>query len=483
MSEGLTLLTLTPDNLDGYVDISKSLITDIQQDCELISSDQNGFSFKRKWITCDPRDIILSKGATYLFFASDVTEASNINEISSHKAKLFSPNISPTQLESDIVVLSITASNLTVSDNKQWCLIKKLSEDLRTKKNHLVRIEPLITVGNEKVIQQIELYYCNNFDGKDSIEYNGTCQGEKPKNCTKSVFVWSLGASPFDFPKEAGLPIGGSEIFGGFIMLKIEYVNQNPINDSSGFNLYYTPTLRSNDAAILELGISPTTANAIPPKQKSFALNGFCLPECSAKFPDNGITVFGSRLHTHSLGKLVRTSIYRNGKRVGNLNFDQDFVYNWHIVDTLEPQITVEKNDMLMTTCVYNSQNREKITFGGDEPTDEMCSNIVYYYPAMEISACKSAIEDDALQTWFAKKGNADASKTVKEKYESLSAAWNASLIDDLIELYFTSPLKAECLNQSGVLLDGMKNLKKPFISKISEESRIKYECPSIDDL
>uniref|UniRef100_A0A914NZT2 Peptidylglycine monooxygenase n=1 Tax=Panagrolaimus davidi TaxID=227884 RepID=A0A914NZT2_9BILA len=465
---------------DGYVDISKSLITDTQQDCELISSDQNGFSFKRKWTTCDPRDIVLSKGTTNIYFASDESETSNINEINSHKAKLFSPNIPPTQLEADIITLPITAVNLTVSaDKKQWCLIKKFDENLRKAKNHLVRIEPLLTVGNEKVIQQMELYYCNFGDSKDSMEYNGTCQNEKPKNCSKSIFVWSLGASPFDFPKEAGFPIGGSD---GYIMLKIQYVNQNPINDSSGFNLYYTPTLRSNDAGILELGISPSTANIIPPKQTSFALNGFCLPECSSKFPENGITIFGSRLHTHSLGKLVRTSIYRNGKRIGNLNFDPDFVYNWHIVDSLEPQISVEKNDMLMTTCIYNSDKRDKITFGGDEPTDEMCSNIVYYYPAMDITICRSSIDDNALQNWFAKKGNPDAAKTVKEKYESFTE-WNESLTDDLKELYSTSPLKAECISQSGVAFDGMQNLKKPFISKISEESRIKYECPSIDDL
>jgi dopamine beta-monooxygenase len=468
---------------DGYVDINRKLITDIQQDCELLSNDQYGFSFKRKWSTCDPRDIVFDKSTVHIYFASDGTETSNINEISSYNAKLFTKNFQQTPLESDVSILSIIASNLTVTtDKKLWCSITKLSDDLRGKKHHLVRIEPLISPGNEKLIEKIELFFCN-YSGTDSIEYNGTCGNEKTKNCEKSVFVWSLGASPFDFPIEAGFPIGGSDA-AGFIMLKIEYVNQNPINDSSGFNLYYTPTLRSNDAAILELGISPTTANAIPPQQKAFALSGFCVPECSSKFPENGITVFGSRLHTHSIGKLVRSSIYRNGQRIGNLNFDSDFSFNWSIVDNLEPQITVERNDMIMTTCIYDSQNRSNVSFGGEGPTDEMCANIIYYYPAMEVSVCKSAIDDNSLQNWFTKKGQADGSLTVKAKFDALPWSTDPTIIDDLKELYSTSPLKLECINQSGVLFEGMQTIKKPTISKAttSGETRIKYECPSIDD-
>lgn len=45
---------------DGYINANANLIPDSQQDCELVQSDENGFNFKRKFSTCDPRDVILS---------------------------------------------------------------------------------------------------------------------------------------------------------------------------------------------------------------------------------------------------------------------------------------------------------------------------------------------------------------------------------------------------------------------------------------
>lgn len=45
---------------DGYIDAKKALITDTQQDCQLLQNDPSGFSFKRKFATCDPRDVVFS---------------------------------------------------------------------------------------------------------------------------------------------------------------------------------------------------------------------------------------------------------------------------------------------------------------------------------------------------------------------------------------------------------------------------------------
>lgn len=52
--------------------------------------------------------------------------------------------------------------------------------------------------------------------------------------------------------------------------------------DSSGMALHYTSQLRRHDAGIMELGLEYTDKMAIPPRLPSFALSGYCVPECTA---------------------------------------------------------------------------------------------------------------------------------------------------------------------------------------------------------
>lgn len=52
--------------------------------------------------------------------------------------------------------------------------------------------------------------------------------------------------------------------------------------DSSGIRLWYTHQLRKYDAGVMELGLEYTDKMAIPPKQDSFTLTGYCLPQCTA---------------------------------------------------------------------------------------------------------------------------------------------------------------------------------------------------------
>ena len=51
--------------------------------------------------------------------------------------------------------------------------------------------------------------------------------------------------------------------------------------DSSGIRLFYTPTLRKYDAGIMELGLVYTPIMAIPPKEHSFQLTGYCTDKCT----------------------------------------------------------------------------------------------------------------------------------------------------------------------------------------------------------
>lgn len=54
------------------------------------------------------------------------------------------------------------------------------------------------------------------------------------------------------------------------------------VKDNSGMRFVVTQHLRPHDAGIMELGLVYTDKMAIPPKEASFPLHGYCMPECSA---------------------------------------------------------------------------------------------------------------------------------------------------------------------------------------------------------
>lgn len=54
-----------------------------------------------------------------------------------------------------------------------------------------------------------------------------------------------------------------------------------------------------------------------------------------------------------------------------------------------------------MTTCLYNTEDKENATIGGHSITDEMCVNYMHYYPATDLEVCKSAVSNIALENYF----------------------------------------------------------------------------------
>lgn len=114
-----------------------------------------------------------------------------------------------------------------------------------------------------------------------------------------------MGAATFTYPREVGLAFGGSD-YNPYIRLEIHYNNPDMLAgtiDSSGMRIKFIEKLRKFDAAVMELGLEYTDKMAIPPGQLAFPLSGYCIAECTkAALPKNGITVFGSQLHTHLRG-------------------------------------------------------------------------------------------------------------------------------------------------------------------------------------
>ena len=77
--------------------------------------------------------------------------------------------------------------------------------------------------------------------------------------------------------------------------------------------------------------------------------------------------------------------------------------------------------DALMTTCTYDTDNRDIATLGGYDWekelihelikliqiitrygfSEEMCVNYVHYYPRVELEVCKSDVDAKALEDYF----------------------------------------------------------------------------------
>lgn len=115
----------------------------------------------------------------------------------------------------------------------------------------------------------------------------------------------AMGAATFTYPREVGLPFGGSN-YNPYIRLEMHYNNPNLIAgviDNSGMRIKFIDKLRKYDAAVMELGLEYTDKMAVPPGQLAFPLSGYCIAECTQiALPKEGITVFGSQLHTHLRG-------------------------------------------------------------------------------------------------------------------------------------------------------------------------------------
>ncbi|XP_059817525.1 DBH-like monooxygenase protein 2 homolog [Hypanus sabinus] len=71
-----------------------------------------------------------------------------------------------------------------------------------------------------------------------------------------------------------------------------------------------------------------------------------------------------------------------------DMNYDFD-LQEWR---ALQEPVSVSRNDVLITECVYKSTDRTTITKGGLSTREEMCLAFLMYYPRMEIVSCMSQV-------------------------------------------------------------------------------------------
>nr|CAD7578455.1 unnamed protein product [Timema californicum] len=349
-------------------------------------------------------------------------------------------------------------------DTTYWCHVHRLPEQLRTK-HHVVQFEAVVQEGNEALVHHMEVFHCVAPPDQNIPEYKGPCfapqRPETTQVCKRVLAAWAMGAPPFVYPEEAGLPIGGPD-FNSYVMLEIHYNNPEKRSDwvdSTGVRLYISPTLRKYDGGVIELGLEYTDKMAIPPHQPQFTLTGYCISECTAVgIPPEGIVIFGSQLHTHLTGIRVFTRHIRDGRELPELNRDNHYSTHFQEIRLLKREVRVLPGDALITTCWYQTTERTNITMGGYAISDEMCVNYVHYYPKVDLEVCKSSISNNALDTYFRflrewEDQQTSSSQGISSNYQAVD--WTPMRSQMLEQMYQQFPISMQCNQSSGERFPG----------------------------
>ena len=243
--------------------------------------------------------------------------------------------------------------------------------------------------------------------------------------------------------------------------------------DSSGIQIHLTEKLRKYEAGIMELGLIYNNWMAIPPGQKSFVLQGYCAPQCTAMgLERGGILVFGSQLHTHGAGRRVSTQVVGPG-RSEILNEDPHYSTHFQEIRTLQHPVRVLPGDSLVTTCTYNTAARNNITLGGFGFSEEMCVNYIHYYPRVNLEICKSSVAADELRRYFdnlrdEENQGTHSEQSIADNYNTID--WTKRRARDLTDFYAESRIKMQCQTGAGSQLPGdLSSIEIPRVEQNKE--------------
>ncbi|XP_053414410.1 dopamine beta-hydroxylase [Nycticebus coucang] len=491
---------------DAWSDQKGIVHLDAQQDYQLLQAQRTpeGLSllFKRPFATCDPKDYLIEDDTVHLVYGIleepfQSLEAINTSGLRTglQRVQLLKPELPIPNLPSDMLNMEIRVPNVLIPDNETtyWCYMKEL-QDLPP--HHIVKYEAIITKGNEALVHHMEVFQCTD-EVHSFPNYSGPCDSKmKPERlnyCRHVLAAWALGAKPFYYPEEAGVPFGGPGS-SRFLRLEVHYHNPRKmqgLRDSSGIRLYYTDRLRRFDAGIMELGLVYTPMMAIPPQERAFVLTGYCTDKCTqVALSPPGIHIFASQLHTHLTGRKVVTVLARNGREREIVNRDNHYSPHFQEIRMLRKAVLVQPGDMLITSCTYNTEERQQVTVGGLGIQEEMCVNYVHYYPRTALELCKSTVDAGYLQKYFHmmdrfndKEVCPSPQTSVPEQFASVpeqfaSVPWNSFSSNVLAALYGFVPISMHCNKSSAVRFQGEWDLQ-PLPKVISTLEEPTPKCPT----
>ncbi|XP_022668942.1 dopamine beta-hydroxylase-like isoform X1 [Varroa destructor] len=487
---------------DGHTNSEGFLYVEEPQHCRLDSLKRKGsalrFLFSRSFDTCDPRDYVIQEGTVHVVYASgpgplkraDGLRITHAPVKGFQRTTILKTITADEEFTEHVKTLSFTNDRVAVPgrDTTYWCKVFRFPPEFH-RKQHVVQYEAIITPGNEGVVHHMELFHCEVGVHEVLPNWNDDCQSpRKPvilERCKNVISAWAMGAPPLQYPKEAGLPVGGRN-YSAYVMLEVHFNNpdvRTDLVDSSGMQIHYTDQLRNYDIGILEVGLEYTDKMAIPPGQEAFDLTGYCISECTrASLPPLGIVIVAAQLHTHLAGVAVWVEHSRGGRSLGEIGRDNHYSSHFQEIRRLARPVNIKPGDAVTITCRYNTVDRSKVTLGGYGIRDEMCITYMHYFPKTDLEVCKSSVDSFSLATYFdymhiTHHERTSARKPISENYKSID--WSPYNVRLLAEFYAQMPLSMQCNRSNGDRFpgnwEGMPTTK--ILYPLPDDKNVKDRC------
>jgi len=185
-----------------------------------------------------------------------------------------------------------------------------------------------------------------------------------------------------------GKPFGSD--YYEYVMFETHYNNPEGLegkSDRATYDLIYTERPVDVEIGSLTLGDLQVEGWFLEPGKELVAHSTTCTPECTGRWPKEGITAISVFHHMHYRGRNARVQIIRNGEEIEPLSSLYDFEYGYQFSKSLN-SVQLLPGDKLITTCEYNTMNDTEPVPGGLPSEDEMCFAWVDYYPANQVLAC-----------------------------------------------------------------------------------------------
>jgi len=405
---------------------SAPLYDDDQQNLELIEGEEvDGMTrvrFRRTKYLCsasEGHDLSLGDGTTRLIWALHATEDPSqemwdADSISFHthygsQSINFESGVPDhAELPQDIQHLDITMDAVAVpaTETTYWCQMMRLPELERNGTRYLRRVEAVIEEGHEALVHHIVGYSCVPDDDVTDDGWAGVCTDPNmpSKHCrfSNTFFVWAVGGNDWDFPADTHLVLEAE-----WIMLELHYDNPElhaDYVDSSGMRMYWSKTPQATEVGIGGVAL-PAFLDGLAqwiPGGLPRAHNAAFMPAvCTGSLPEEGIKVFATYLHAHTIGASLSLRHIRDGVELAPLDSNMDYDFNYQQYIYLEEPRTILPGDELIVDCWYDSSDRANVTVGGESSRKEMCVAGFLYYPAIDGGVGGGAMKSaDALMQW-----------------------------------------------------------------------------------
>jgi len=229
-------------------------------------------------------------------------------------------------------------------------------------------------IGFEPVIDQVPYVH--------HIILYADNSGDCSEDIGQIIHVWAFGAGTYALPQEAGFKVGpnGFNVF----RMEVHYDNRSldeGVIDNSAFYLYWTRSLRQNDAGVFSIA-DPAVELQGKKVGDGVSRHIFQCPSTCTSYGLQGgdVTVFSEMLHMHETGVYMTNSQVRGGNEIRKAvvdYYDFDQVGGYLVQQS---EFTIQPGDSFKTACHYNTDDSVEFGLGSK---NEMCIAYLTYYPSL----------------------------------------------------------------------------------------------------